>query len=57
VFQTLPSKRRNATWVLGVVGDAETNILNAEPAFAEVGAVMFSLGLTVTEISELKIKY
>ena len=53
MFQTLPSKRRSATCVLAVVGAAETNILNAMPAFAEVGAVIFSLGLTVTEISEL----
>ena len=54
MFQTLPSKRRSATWVLAVVGAAETNILNEVPAFAEVGAVIFNRGLTVTEISELK---
>ena len=54
VFQTLPSKRRSATCDLVVVGDAETITLNAVPAFADVGAVMLSLGLIVTGISELK---
>ena len=54
VFQTLPSKRRSATCVLVVVGVADTNILNAVPAFADVGAVILSRGLIVTDISELK---
>ena len=54
VFQTLPSKRRNATCVLTVVGAAETITLNAVPAFADVGAVILSLGLTVIDTSELK---
>ena len=53
VFQTLPSKRLSATCVLVVVGAAETNILNAIPAFADVGAVILSRGLTVIEISGL----
>ena len=52
--QAFPSKRCSVTWAPAVTGAAMTITLNDVRAFAEVGAVMLSLGLIVTDISELK---
>ena len=52
--QTLPSKRCSVTCAPAVTGAAVTNTLNMVPALAEVGAVIFSLGLIVIATSELK---